>query len=102
MDMFHEVSEDTPFLPPYSVHRFALWSFLLGSGTHWGKAAQAELSVGSGSAGGQCRATLATDLVLPGQTPEQGLALSSCPPAQAQPGKPMRAQNTGGSKGLMP
>lgn len=28
MDMFHEVSEDAPFLPPYSVHRFPLWSFL--------------------------------------------------------------------------
>lgn len=47
MDMFHKVSEDTPFLPPYSVHRFALWSFLLGSGTHWGQrqAVQVQLSI---------------------------------------------------------
>lgn len=48
MDIFHEVSEDTPFLPPYSVHRFALWSFLLGwehTGDGAGEAVQVELSV---------------------------------------------------------
>lgn len=27
----------TPLLAPYSVHRFALWSFLLGLGTRWGQ-----------------------------------------------------------------
>lgn len=31
----------TPFLPPYSVHRFALWSFPVGSETYGDKAGDA-------------------------------------------------------------
>ena len=85
MDMFHEVSEDTPFLPPYSVYRFALWNFLLGLGTHWGQ----------GSAGeAQRRRRIGRSVSLEPWSPTlcfQGRPLSRArgslflPPAQLQP-----------------
>lgn len=60
----------TRFLPPYSVYRFALWSFLLGLGTRWGQAGEAvqvDFSVWlAGQSVGQLAVDMATDTCLLG------------------------------------
>lgn len=63
-------SVSTRFLPPYSVYRFALWSFLLGLGTRWGQAGEAvqvDFSVWlAGQSVGQLAVDMATDTCLLG------------------------------------
>lgn len=61
----------TPSLPPYSVHRFALWSFLLGSGhtgTKQGKQCRQTSASGSQASPfvGQLGVDTVTDPCLPG------------------------------------
>lgn len=90
--MFHEVNEDTPFLPPYSVHRFALWSFLLGSGTHWG---QRRWSSASGAQHPAC-GSVVTDICFQARVPSRGP-----PSCQLLPQQPGRAQDIDDSEGCL-
>lgn len=53
----------TRFLPPYSVYRFALWSFLVGVGTRWGQAGDAVQVDFSVRLAGQSVSQLAVDMV---------------------------------------
>lgn len=90
----------TRFLPPYSVYRFALWSFLLGLGTRWaqaGEAVQADFSVRlAGQSVGQLAVDMVTDTCL------LGACTSLLPPARPPAPAPVAGwgQDTDGSEGM--
>lgn len=90
----------TRFLPPYSVYRFALWSFLLGLGTRWGHAGEAVQVDFSVRLAGQSIGHLAVDMVA--DTCLLGACTSLLPPARPLAPAPVAGwgQDTDGSEGL--